>query len=252
VRHVELEGKTAIVTGGGSGLGAVYARAFAAEGASVVVADIDSGSAARVAAEVTEAGGRAIGIEVDTSNEPAVAAMVRAADETYGGVDILVNNAGWRPRPAGHHYDDFPETLTSKEWLRVLEVNVVGSLICAQACRPSMAGRGGGVIVNVSSNAAYSAGGGAYGTSKLAVNALTISLAEEFAGDNIRVNALAPGVMTQRADSAIVQEVVARQIIKRNGRPEDLLGPLLFLCTDRSAFITGQTILVDGGQVRRI
>ncbi len=249
---MELEGKLTIVTGAGNGLGAVYAQALVAEGAAVLVADIDGDQAIKVADELVAGGARAVGVEVDTAEEASVADMVGAAEKEFGGVDILINNAGWRPRPAGHAYDDFPDELTGKEWARVLAVNVIGPMLCAQACRPSMAARGGGVIVNLSSNAAYTGAGGAYGVSKLAVNALTMGLAEDFAADGIRVNALAPGIMTGRADSAVIEAVVAKQVISRRGRPDDLVGPLLFLCSDRSAFITGQTLLVDGGPTRRI
>lgn len=250
---MEFNGKSAIVTGAGSGLGAVYARAFAAEGASVVVADIDRDMAKQTADELINAGSHAVAVEVDTSDEAAVAAMVEIANKEFDGVDILVNNAGWRPLPAGHAYDDFPAELTGKEWLRVLAVNVVGPMLCARACRPSMAARGGGVIVHISSMAAYTGAGGAYGVSKLAVNALTINQAEEFAPDGIRVNAIAPGVMTGRVDTpGLIESVVAKQVIQRRGTPDDLVGPLMFLCSDRSAFMTGQTLLVDGGQTRRI
>lgn len=249
---MELEHKSAIVTGSGGGLGVVYASALAAEGAAVVVADIDGDAAARTATGLKGAGGRAVSIEVDTADDDAVARMVAMAESAFGGVDILVNNAGWRPVPAGHHYDDFPEELTSKEWLRILAVNVIGPMICAKACRPLMAARGGGVIVNQSSNAAYTAAAGPYGVSKLAINGLTISLAEEFALDGIRVNAIAPGVMTGRGESSVIEGAIAQQVIKRRGTPHDLVGTLLFLCSDRSDFITGQTILVDGGQTRRI
>jgi NAD(P)-dependent dehydrogenase (short-subunit alcohol dehydrogenase family) len=249
---VTLDGRVAIVTGSGHGLGTTYARALAAEGAAVVVADLDGDAARQVAGELTANGARAIGVRVDTSDEDTVGAMAREAESAFGGIDILVNNAGWRPLPAAHHYDDFPEVLTSKEWMRVLAVNVVGPLICARACRPSMAARGGGVVVNQSSNAAYEASAGAYGVSKLALNGLTMSLAEELVGDGIRVNGIAPGVMTGRGDPSVLEPVIARQVIKRRGTPDDLVGALLFLCSDAASFITGQTILVDGGQTRRI
>lgn len=249
---MEFDGKSAIVTGAGSGLGAVYAGALAAEGAAVVVADIDRDAAERTANELTAAGGTAVAVEVDTSDDDAVARMVETAETAFGGLDILVNNAGWRPAPAGHHYDAFPTELTSKEWLRILAVNVVGPMICAKASRRPMAARGGGVIVNQSSNAAYNTGAGPYGVSKLAVNGLTMTLAEEYAADGIRVNGIAPGVMTGRGESAVIEAAIADQVIRRRGTPGDLVGTLLFLCSDRSSFITGQTILVDGGQTRRI
>jgi NAD(P)-dependent dehydrogenase (short-subunit alcohol dehydrogenase family) len=248
----DLEGKVAVVTGAGNGLGAEYARGLAGAGAAVVVADIDREAGARTLAELVDGGARAITATVDTSDEAAVAAMVAAAEDAFGGVDILVNNAGWRPFPAGHHYDHMSDELTPTEWLRILEVNVVGPLICARACRPSMVARGGGAIVNQSSNAAYNTGAGPYGVSKLALNGLTMILAEELAPDGIRVNGIAPGVMTGRGDPAILEPVIARQLIKRRGAPVDLVGALLFLCSDASAFVTGQTIVVDGGQTRRI
>jgi len=163
-----------------------------------------------------------------------------------------VNNAGWRPIPAGNLYDDFSDDLGAKEWMRVLEVNVVGPLICARACRASMVARGGGVIINQSSQAAYTTGAGPYGVSKLALNSVTVTLAIEYADDGIRVNGIAPGSVSGRlASDAMVQQIVQGQLIKRRGSPDDLLGTLLFLCSDHSAFITGQTILVDGGTVVR-
>jgi NAD(P)-dependent dehydrogenase (short-subunit alcohol dehydrogenase family) len=249
---MQLDAKVAIVTGAGNGLGAEYARGLAGAGAAVVVADIDADSAARTTAELTDGGARAIAATVDSTDEAAVAAMVAAATAAFGGVDVLVNNAGWRPFPAGHHYDHFSEELNAAEWLRILEVNIVGPLICARACRASMAARGGGAIVNQTSNAAYNTGAGPYGVSKLGLNGLTMYLAEELAPDGIRVNGIAPGVMTGRGDPKILEPVIAAQLIKRRGAPVDLVGTLVYLCSDASAFVTGQTIVVDGGQTRRI
>jgi NAD(P)-dependent dehydrogenase (short-subunit alcohol dehydrogenase family) len=249
---VDLTGRVAVVTGAGNGLGAEYARGLAGAGADVVVADLDEEGAARVAAEVTATGRRSLAVRVDVSDEDGVAAMVRTAEATFGGIDVLVNNAGWRPFPAGHHYDDFAEELTPREWRRILDVNVVGPLICARACRASMARRGGGAIVNQSSMAAYTTGSGPYGVSKLALNGLTMLLAEELAPDGIRVNGIAPGVMTGRGDPKNLEPKIADQLIKRRGQPSDLVGTLLYLCSDASAFVTGQTLLVDGGATKRI
>jgi 3-oxoacyl-[acyl-carrier protein] reductase len=247
---MEFEGKVAVVTGAGSGLGAALIRGLAAEGAAVVAADIDAEAADRTAKELSEAGVRAIGVQVDTSDDEQVAAMAAAAQDAFGRIDILVNNAGWRPYPAGHAYDDLPDENSSEYWLRILAVNVVGPMLCSHAVRPAMAAGSGGAIVNLSSMAAF-LGAGVYGISKLAVNGLTISLAEDFAADGIRVNAIAPGTMTGRVDAAVLEAEIAKQIIPRRGHPDDLVGPVVFLCSDRSSFITGQTVLVDGGSIRR-
>jgi 3-oxoacyl-[acyl-carrier protein] reductase len=249
---MQLDGKVAIVTGSGNGLGVEYAKALAAEGASVVVADVEGADAERVAKEIEADGGRAIGVQVDTADDASVEAMAARAVEAFGGVDILVNNAGWRPNPAGHHYDDLPQDPNSTEvWRKVLAVNVLGPMICARTVRPIMKARGGGVIVNQSSNSAYMSGAGAYGVSKSAVNGLTLTLAIEYEPDGIRVNGIAPGMMTGRLPADVVEYMVNQQILKRRGTPHDLVGALIFLCTDASSFITGQTIVVDGGQIKR-
>jgi 3-oxoacyl-[acyl-carrier protein] reductase len=249
-----LSGKVAIVTGAGAGLGRVYAHALGNEGASVAVADLDGEAAAAVADEIRSGGGIAIPVAVDVTDEKAVSAMVKGTVDQLGGVDILVNNAGWRPMPTGHHYDDIPSDVQSpSQWLRILEVNVIGPLICARACRPAMAGRGGGVVVNQTSMAAYDKPSSAYGVSKVACSGLTISLATELAPDNIRVNGIAPGSMTHRfADPTRTESILAGQLIKRKGTPEDLVGALLYLTSDMSSFVTGVNLLVDGGTVRQV
>ena len=121
------------------------------------------------------------------------------------------------------------------------------AFVCARACRPIMAARGGGVIVNQSSMAGYAALSSAYGVSKLAISGLTVALATEYADDNIRVNGIAPGMMNGRLPQEIVDRMVSLQRIHRRGEPDDLAGALLFLCTDASSFMTGQTLIVDGG-----
>jgi NAD(P)-dependent dehydrogenase (short-subunit alcohol dehydrogenase family) len=249
-----LEGKVAIVTGSGAGLGRTYALALGEEGVAVAVADVDGESAARVAQEIQAKGGKAMPLEVDVTDESAVARGVSETVERLGGVDILVNNAGWRAIPTGHHYDNIPDDFQEAEhWDRIMRVNVLGPLICARACRKAMAARGGGVVVNQTSMAAYWKPSGAYGVSKVACSGLTVSLATELAPDNIRVNGIAPGVMTQRlGDPERVQAILDAQLIKRKGRPEDLVGALLFLTSDMSSFVTGVNLLVDGGVVRQV
>jgi NAD(P)-dependent dehydrogenase (short-subunit alcohol dehydrogenase family) len=241
-----LEGKCAVVTGAGGvgvgGLGVVYAWALAAEGARVVVADV--AGADHIASELSKSGHQALGVNLDVRDEAAVEELVQAAESAFGPVEILINNAGLARGKWSHALN-----LSFEEWIEILGVNTVAPLLCARACRPSMIKAGGGCIVNQSSMAAYGEGG-AYSVSKLALVSMTNVLATELAPDNIRVNAIGPGMMTGQMPEAEVQAVLARQRIPRRGRPEDLVGLLLYLCSDQSSFVTGQMILVDGGAVR--
>ena len=253
-----FEDAVVVVTGGGAGIGRTYAHRFAAEGAALVIADLVEAAAQRVVAEITGDGGRAIAVVMDVTDPDAAVAMAERATAEFGGIDVLVNNAGI-------HLDhaQLPFTLEAvPEWRAVLDVNVIGALICAAACRPAMAARGGGAIVNMSSMAAYG-GTGAYGVSKLALNSLTVSLAADFATDGIRVNGIAPGLVDSEAavewwsDPAragmegIDQMLIGQQMIKRQGTMHDLADMCLFLCSDAASFVTGQTILVDGGWTKK-
>ena len=243
-----LAGKVAIVTGAGGagvgGLGVTYARALAAEGAAVVVADIDGAAAARVADELVRDGARAIGVGCDVTVDDDIDAMVRAARDAFEGVDILVNNAGL----ARGKWNE-GATLATDDWLHILAVNTVAPVACARACRPVMRARGGGAIVNQSSSGAYMESG-AYTVSKAALNAVTRTLAVEFADDRIRVNGLAPGMMTAKLPPDMIEAMLSRQTVRRLGHPDDLVGALVFLCSEQSAFVNGQTLLVDGGVTR--
>jgi NAD(P)-dependent dehydrogenase (short-subunit alcohol dehydrogenase family) len=256
--HGPWDDKVVVVTGGGAGIGRTYAHRFAAEGAAVVIADVDAGAASRVVDEVVETGGRGLAQVMDVTDPAAAAEMVERAVAELGGVDVLVNNAGI-------HLDhaQLPFTLDAvAQWRAVLDVNVIGALICAAASRPAMAARGGGAIVNMSSMAAYG-GSGAYGVSKLALNSLTVSLAADFASDGIRVNGIAPGLVDSEAAvewwsdparagmAGIDQMLIGQQMIKRQGTMQDLANMCLFLCSDAASFVTGQTILVDGGFTKK-
>jgi NAD(P)-dependent dehydrogenase (short-subunit alcohol dehydrogenase family) len=250
--------KVVVITGGGAGIGRTYAHRFAEEGAAAVIADLDLSAARRVVDEVTAKGGTGLAYEMDVTDADAAAAMAAAAAAELGGIDVLINNAGI-------HLDhaQLPFTVeAADDWRRVLDVNVVGALICAAVCRAHMASRGGGAIVNMSSMAAYGAGG-AYSLSKLALNSLTVSMAGAFADDGIRVNGIAPGLVDSEAavewwnDPAragregMDQMLIAGQMIKRQGRMDDLANMCLFLCSEDASFVTGQTILVDGGHTKK-
>ncbi len=241
------EGKSVIVTGAGQGIGAAYARAFADEGASVVVADLNGPAAEAVARSIPGA----LPIMVDVADGVSVERMAERAVEEFGGIDVLVNNAGLH---LGKY--NLTSTLDLEDWRRLFDVNVFGAVLCARACRPHMSKRGRGVILNQSSSSAYGANG-AYAVSKLALNGITLSLAQEFSRDKIRVVGIAPGMVASDAVLERLEEhhktlVLDRQLVKRFGALDDLMGMVLLLCSDEASLISGETVLVDGGFVRRI
>lgn len=244
--------KVAFITGGAMGIGRVYARALAAEGAAVVIADIDTQGAQEAVADLEASGAKALAITCDVANETQVQEAVASAVQHFGGIDILVNNAAKHLLNWNRPVTQLPPDM----WRTLLDVNVIGVVNCAAAVRPSMRERGGGVIVNQSSIAGYMSIA-SYGISKLAVRGLTVALSHELAEDNIRVVGIAPGAT--ESESALAALPASRfdyfmnqQLIKRREQMEDLVGPLLFLCSDDAAFITGETILVSGGFPLRV
>ena len=247
---MRFENKVAVVTGAAQGIGAAYARGLAAEGAAVVVADVNEESGAKVVAEIEADGGRAIFVHTDVSSAESAEAMAARTVEELGGIDLLVNNA------AIYGAMKF-DLLISVDWdyyKKFMSVNMDGALVMTRAVYPHMQARGGGSIVNQSSTAAYLYSG-FYGLAKVGINGLTQQLAHELGGMGIRVNAIAPGptdteaTRTQAGDAA--KELVKGMALKRMGQPEDMLGACLFLLSDESAWVTGQIIAVDGGQVFR-
>jgi NAD(P)-dependent dehydrogenase (short-subunit alcohol dehydrogenase family) len=246
-----FEGKVAIVTGAGQGIGEAYARALAARGAAVVVADINETNAKSVADDISEHGGLALACYVDVADVDSAAALCAATLDSYGRLDHLVNNAaiygGMRTEPL--------MTVDLDYYHGFMEVNLNGALIVTRACYRALAADGGGSIVNQSSTAAWMATG-YYSVAKAGLNSLTVSLAHELAGRNIRVNAIAPGPTDTGATRSVVPEaflepLVQSLAIKRLGKPSDLVGACLFLLSDEASWMTGQIMTVDGGQTVR-
>jgi NAD(P)-dependent dehydrogenase (short-subunit alcohol dehydrogenase family) len=244
-----FDGQAAIITGAGRGLGAAYACALADEGAAVTVADvIDTGA---TVAAITGAGGRAIGVSCDVTDPAQIGAMVAATMEAFGRIDILVNNAA---RVVDFDHGSFLD-IDEAEWDSVMQVNTRGAFSCVKAVAPVMREAGYGKIVNISSGTAFKGTPWMlhYVSSKGAVVAFTRALARELGDDGICVNALAPGLTMSEAIAASDQFTsgttanLASRAIKREEQPDDLLGAMLFLCSSDSDFVTGQTLVVDGG-----
>ena len=248
----KLKDRVAIVTGGAQGIGAAYARALAAEGARVAIADILDGTA--VAKEIEAAGGSAMSVKVNVADEASTQAMARAVVEHFGRIDILVNNAAVY---ASLQLKPFSE-IDVAEWDKVMAVNVRGPFLCARAVVPYMRRERYGRIVNISSGTPFKGTPNLlhYVTSKGAILALTRALAREVGEDGICVNTLAPGlvlsegvIQNEELRAKLTGPVIASRAIKRDQMPEDLIKPLLFLVSDDCAFMTGETVVVDGGSV---
>ncbi len=248
---MRLHDNVVVITGGAAGIGFAYARRFLAEGARVVVADVADPVSA---ADKLDATGRALGVRTDVSDAAAVCAMVDAAVARFGRIDVLVNNAAVFATLKPQRFDEIPEA----EWDRVMAVNVKGIWNCVRAVAPVMRAQGGGRIVNVAS--AIVAKGTAfllhYVTSKGAVVAMTRALARELGLAGITVNAVAPGLIlsdTVQANPDItgfqLPAIMQARSLKREAFPDDVEGTVVFLASDDSAFMSGQTLIVDGGSV---
>lgn len=246
-----IEGKVAIVTGSGGGIGEGYARALAREGARVVIAEIDREKGEGVAAALRAEGADATFVPVDVSSPESTTALASATTEAYGGIDFLVNNAAI-------FGDMKQDSLLRVDWdyyRKFMDVNMDGALLCTRACFRSMKERGGGAILNQSSTAAWM-GVGYYGLAKAGMNGLTHSLARELGPMGIRVNAIAPGPTDTEALGKQVPEAFRDQLVgglplSRLGTPSDMANACLFLLSDAAAWVTGQVFAVDGGQITR-
>jgi NAD(P)-dependent dehydrogenase (short-subunit alcohol dehydrogenase family) len=251
VNLFDLSGKTAIVTGGGKGIGRQMAEGLAEAGANVVLCARKAERCEQAAAELEQVGVRSLGLGCDVRDPGQVQAVVARTVADFGGVDILVNNAGtvWGAPP---------EDMPLEGWQKVVDVNLTGVFLFSQAAGRSMIERGGGSIVNIASVAGLH---GAppeivstvvYHATKGGVIAFTRDLAWKWASHGIRVNAIAPGWFPSDMANFVLEhagdELVRRVPLRRFGGAEDLKGPVVFLASDAAAYVTGHTLVVDGGQ----
>jgi NAD(P)-dependent dehydrogenase (short-subunit alcohol dehydrogenase family) len=246
---MKLSGRTAIVTGAGRGIGKAMAARLAADGASVAVADIAGYDVA--AAELAKTGARSLGLKVDVSSESDTASMAAETLKAFGSIDILVNCAAMFATVKLGPFEEIP----ASEWKRLLEINVLGVALCCRAVTPQMRRQKSGRIINLASGAPLK---GVpyflhYVASKGAVIAMTRALARELGRDGITVNAIAPGLTLSEATSGRPDhlrnhaETIRSRAIQREEHPGDLVGAVSFLASDDAAFMTGQTLAVDGG-----
>ena len=248
---MDLKGKVAIITGARRGMGRIHAITLAKAGAKVVVSDISLEDCQKVVKEIEKKGGEGLAVKCDVSEKMDVEEMVKKAVEKFGKVDILVNNAGIA------QFTSFLE-MTEEDWDRTLDINLKGYFLCAQACAKEMVKQKAGVIINISSVAMGQQGIGFaniahYCASKGGIIGLTEALAVELAPYNIRVNAISPGMIetpmidTVKKDPKMMEALLAKVPMRRVGKPEEVSNLVLFLASDESSYMTGSTVVVDGG-----
>jgi NAD(P)-dependent dehydrogenase (short-subunit alcohol dehydrogenase family) len=245
-----LKDQVGIVTGGGQGLGKIFSHAFAEAGANIVVAELNTNTGAETAREVKALGRRALFVETDVANKISIEVMTERTIEEFGRIDFLMNNAGivkWCPA----------ESVTEDDWRQVIDINLNGLFYCSQAAAKHMIKRKKGCIINIASMSGYIVNRpqpqASYNASKAAVIHLTRSLAAEWAHHNIRVNAIAPGYM----DTAMTHKSFEDPNygptwtdgipMRRPGQPEEIAPLAVFLASDASSYVTGSTIIIDGG-----
>lgn len=249
----DVAGRVVIVTGGGRGIGRVYSEAFASAGMRVVLADIYPDEAERVARAIRDKGGEALAVRVDISSQEDTEAMAEAAVREFGGVDALVNNASMMSALPRRSWTEIP----MEEWERVMAVDLRGLFLCCRAVVPHLKERGKGRIVNISSGRVLEGTPNRlhYTTAKAGVIGFTRALARELGKENINVNVVLPGLTlsdTQVASSKpgyITADYDKERALGRPQYPQDLVGTVLYLLSDASAFVTGQSFNVDGGKV---
>ena len=245
-----LAGKRVIVTGAAQGIVRSFVIQLAGSGASVIAGDIREEGLRETCARAVEQGGVALAVTADVCSPEETLALAAAAHDAFGGVDALVNNAAVNDGLERRPFDEIPD----EEWDHVLRVNLKGVWLCTKAVTPLLREQGAGSIVNVASDVAFSGSPGLahYVASKAGVIGLTKALARELGPSGIRVNALAPGFVATEASRLPTDAATydtSRTPLGRLGEPGDLFGALAFLISDESAFVSGQTLLVNGGRV---
>jgi len=246
----DLAGRIVVITGAGQGIGRAFAKAFAAAGATPVIAERNVEKARAVEREIADAGGRALAVATDVADPASVEQLAAALGERFGQVHVLVNNAAIFSTLEMRPFDQIPLT----EWEQVLRVNVTGPFLCSRALLPLMRGHNGGRIINIASGAVTLGRPNYlhYIASKAALVGMTRAMARELGRDGITVNAILPGATATEIDRKTVtpeqkERIVAMQCIPRPQVPDDLIGVVLFLASQASAFMTGQALTVDGG-----
>lgn len=244
-----LENRIAIVTGAGQGIGRAIALGMAREGAALVIADLDEANAGAIKREIERVGGKASALYTDISNEGSVRGMIDHTLNEHGRVDILVNNAGIFPTSS-------VEEMAEEEWDRVIGTNLIGTFLCSRAVVSHLLTQRSGRIISLTSGRAFQGArhGAHYAASKAGIIAFSKSLALELAPYGITVNVICPGITdtAQPRGHQTEEQIYAqgqRIPLGRIGQPEDLVGPAIFLASDAAGFITGQTILVNGGSI---
>ncbi len=246
----DLAGRVVVITGGGQGLGRAYAHAFADAGAIPVIAELNEGNGRTVAEELAKKKQKALFVQTDVASDDSVQAMVAKADAAFGRIDVLVNNAAIFSTLQMRPFEEIP----LDEWRRVLDVNITGSFLCARAVLPVMRRAHWGRIINVSSGTVTMGRPNYmhYVTSKAAVIGMARSMAREVGKYGINVNTVLPGATVTEVPRATVtdaqrQAIVGMQCIPRIEEMADLIGPVMFLASEASRFVTGQSLTVDGG-----